>query len=88
MSITYAYYSKWCNAKLFDNALRLTDNRRMSARISSATEKAIALVQAGATRYAAAKQCGIALSTIYRAMPELNRAKLDQPIATGQTISV
>ena len=50
-------------------------NMQMSARISSATEKAVQMVKDGATRYQAAKACGIALSTIYRAMPELNKAK-------------
>ena len=64
--------------KTLDNQYSITDNARMSARISSATEKAIALVNSGVTRYAAAKQCGIALSTIYRAMPELNKVKHGQ----------
>lgn len=56
----------------------INDNTQMSARISSATERAIAMVQAGVTRYKAAKECGIALSTIYRAMPELNEKEQER----------
>ena len=40
----------------------------MSGRPSAATEKALSLVSKGMTAYAAAKKCGIALSTIYRAL--------------------
>lgn len=40
----------------------------MSARQSSATERALALVAQGMTPYKAAKTTGIALSTIYRAL--------------------
>lgn len=40
----------------------------MSGRPSAATEKALRLVAGGMTAYAAAKKCGIALSTIYRAL--------------------
>jgi hypothetical protein len=40
----------------------------MSARQSSAVDKALRLVAAGSTAYRAAKQTGIALSTIYRAV--------------------
>lgn len=39
----------------------------MSARQSSATDKALRLIAKGMTPYAAAKKVGIALSTIYRA---------------------
>jgi transposase len=40
----------------------------MSGRQSSATERALKLVEKGLTPYAAAKKVGIALSTIYRAL--------------------
>jgi hypothetical protein len=40
----------------------------MAAKISAATERALARVKAGETAYAAAKAEGIALSTIYRAL--------------------
>lgn len=39
----------------------------MTARQSSATDKALRLIAKGLTPYAAAKKVGIALSTIYRA---------------------
>ena len=39
----------------------------MSARQSAATEKALQLIAKGLTPYAAARNVGIALSTIYRA---------------------
>lgn len=40
----------------------------MAAKISAATERALARVASGETAYAAAKAEGIALSTIYRAL--------------------
>ena len=40
----------------------------MTARQSSAVDKALRLVAGGSTAYAAAKKTGIALSTIYRAI--------------------
>ena len=40
----------------------------MSARQSEVVSKALRLVAGGMTPYAAAKQVGIALSTIYRAL--------------------
>ena len=40
----------------------------MTSRQSSAVDKALALVAQGKTPYRAAKDCGIALSTIYRAI--------------------
>lgn len=40
----------------------------VSARQSSATDRALNLVSQGMTRYAAAKKVGIALSTIYNAV--------------------
>ena len=40
----------------------------MTARQSSATDKALELVKKGCTPYKAAKMTGIALSTIYRAI--------------------
>lgn len=40
----------------------------MSARQSSAVDRAMRLVTGGMTAYAAAKRTGIALSTIYRAL--------------------
>ena len=40
----------------------------MSARQSSATDKALSLIRKGLTPYAAARKVGIALSTIYRAL--------------------
>jgi transposase len=40
----------------------------MTARVSAATERALARVRAGMTAYRAAKMEGIALSTIYRAL--------------------
>lgn len=46
----------------------------MTSRQSSATDHAISLVEAGLTPYRAAKQAGIALSTIYRALKR-RRAK-------------
>jgi len=43
----------------------------MSARRSAATARALARVDAGETRYSAARAEGIALSTIYRAFRRL-----------------
>lgn len=43
----------------------------MTARQSSATDKALALIRRGLTPYAAAKRVGIALSTIYRALKRI-----------------
>lgn len=40
----------------------------MTGRASAETTKALKLVKAGMTPYAAAKKVGIALSTIYRAL--------------------
>lgn len=40
----------------------------MTARQSAATERALALVRQGLSAYRAARQEGIALSTIYRAI--------------------
>lgn len=40
----------------------------MTARQSSAVDEALRLVASGMTAYAAARQTGIALSTIYRAI--------------------
>jgi len=40
----------------------------MAARQSAAVDRALRLVAKGMTAYAAAKQTGIALSTIYRAL--------------------
>ena len=48
----------------------------MSGRQSSAVDRALRLIARGATAYAAAKQTGIALSTIYRA---LSRQKARKP---------
>jgi hypothetical protein len=47
----------------------------MSRKISADTERAIQAVKGGMSRYAAAKKYKLALSTVYRAMPELNKAK-------------
>ncbi|MCR4300685.1 MAG: hypothetical protein NUV51_03670 [Sulfuricaulis sp.] len=44
----------------------------MSGRISAATERALALVAAGRQIAAAARECGIAESTLHRA---INRAR-------------
>lgn len=46
----------------------------MSGRISAATERALARIEAGQSAYSAAKAEGIALSTIYRA---IKRAALE-----------
>ena len=43
----------------------------MTARQSSAVDKALALVKRGRTPYRAAKMTGIALSTIYRALKRM-----------------
>lgn len=43
----------------------------LSGRVSSATEKALALVAGGMTAYRAAKTAGVALSTVYRAIGRL-----------------
>ena len=40
----------------------------MSIKNESRTDRALELVRQGMTRYRAAKECGIALSTIYRAV--------------------
>lgn len=40
----------------------------MSARQSAEVTKALRMVERGSTAYAAARKCGIALSTIYRAL--------------------
>lgn len=39
----------------------------MTRRQSSAVDRALRLVARGMTRYAAAKKCGLSLSTVYRA---------------------
>lgn len=46
----------------------------MTARISSATERALKRVQSGSSAYAAARKEGIALSTIYRALKRIRAA--------------
>lgn len=43
----------------------------MSGKISASTEKALKLIAGGMTPYAAAKKCGIAFSTIYRAIKRM-----------------
>jgi hypothetical protein len=48
-----------------------TGEVRMSARQSSAVDKALRLISKGLTPYAAAKKTGIALSTIYRAVKRI-----------------
>lgn len=49
----------------------------MTAKQSSDTDKALALIKQGLTPYAAAKKIGIAFSTIYRALKrEKQRGKL------------
>jgi DNA-binding CsgD family transcriptional regulator len=45
----------------------------MSARQSSAVDKALRLISKGLTPYAAAKKVGIALSTIYRARKRIKQ---------------
>ncbi len=50
----------------------------MSARQSSATDRALDAVKQGATPYRAAKTEGIALSTIYRALKRLANSAGDQ----------
>lgn len=47
----------------------------MSGRQSAATAKAIKLVEAGMTRYSAAKKAGISLATIYRAWKQHTKKK-------------
>ena len=47
----------------------------MSARQSSETTKALRQIARGKTPYRAAKDCGIALSTIYRALKRQKEAK-------------
>lgn len=59
----------------------------MSAKISSATERALARIKAGETAYAAAKAEGIALSTIYRAIKRLNGLEKNYPYAVGKIAS-
>jgi transposase len=49
----------------------------MTGKISGDTQKALALVLKGWTPYAAAKQCGLALSTIYRAIKR-EREKMEK----------
>jgi len=46
----------------------------MAGRQSAATERALALIAEGMTAYAAAKQEGLALSTIYRALARARAA--------------
>jgi hypothetical protein len=48
----------------------------MSARQSSAVDKALRLIARGFTPYRAAKKTGIALSTIYRAVKRERERKL------------
>ncbi len=50
----------------------------MSARQSSATDRALARIAGGVTAYRAAKLEGIALSTIYRARKRLANRTGDQ----------
>jgi transposase len=51
----------------------------MTARQSSAVDRALARVAAGMTAYRAAKLEGIALSTIYRALKRQREKVLDKP---------
>lgn len=51
----------------------------MSARQSSAVDKALKLVAGGMTAYAAAKKTRIALSTIYRAQARQREQKKPKP---------
>lgn len=56
----------------------------MTARQSSATERALARVAAGQTAYAAARAEGIALSTIYRAIKRQSEGgKKHENVETG-----
>ena len=48
----------------------------MTARQSSAVDRALRRIDRGATAYAAAKKEGIALSTIYRALKRLRERKV------------
>lgn len=50
----------------------------MAARQSSATDRALRLIARGMSAYAAARQCGIALSTIYRAQKRASAASAAQ----------
>ena len=53
----------------------------MPARQSSAVDQALALIRQGQTPYAAAKQAGIALSTIYRALERAENAEVAKLVA-------
>lgn len=48
----------------------------MSGRQSAAVDRALELVDKGLTRYAAARKCGLSLSTVYRADKRRQRAPL------------
>jgi len=47
----------------------------LTAKQSSAVDKALRQIARGKTAYRAAKDCGIALSTIYRALKRQRQAK-------------
>lgn len=48
----------------------------MARRQSAQVDKALAMAAQGMTPYAAAKACGIALSTIYRALKRARQASV------------
>ena len=57
----------------------------MTARQSSAVDKALRLVAGGMTAYAAARKTGIALSTIYRAIKRQRSRTCDTPASNFGT---
>ncbi|MDE2022267.1 MAG: helix-turn-helix domain-containing protein [Patescibacteria group bacterium] len=50
----------------------------MAGKQSAAVDRALRLVARGMTRYAAAKKCGLSLSTVYRAA--IRQKKAQPPI--------
>ncbi len=53
----------------------------MTAKISSATERALGRVASGETAYKAAKAEGLALSTIYRAIKRMRKVPTNKVLA-------
>lgn len=54
-------------------------------RQTRAVDRALVMVDAGKTAYAAAKETGIALSTIYRALARRRRAEERDPLTAALT---
>ncbi len=59
----------------------------MTGRRSAATDKALRLVAQGMSGYKAAKKCGLALSTVYRAIKPSRAATASQDAAAPRLVA-